>query len=1138
MASSFPFAPVVGPSTSSIPLEPSTSTLSSPSAPLSPELVQSLRIQWLDLGLPRFTQTVTPHPPSSSSTSSSAQPSSASSTTGNGSGGSALEQDTLAMRRMKAAHARMRPPLFRRRSKSLDDVESVEAEEAAREMKELKEVADAEGAGAAAAAAAGGGMRFGEIKIDPYVKRDEGALGAGEAAGGRGLTPLTATSASSFATMSSATTAVPHSTTTSTFTAATTAPSLSPYTPCQAFPADVLASTSSVGLSTRSVSEPALAPQSLVTSAVDLPPASLHPPQPSSSVLNSNLTRSYSAHDSRLTTWVHSVSAASSLSSSPAPSPAPSTSALSPAPSAPSRLSFPLPPRQPYTPVLPSPLSTCSYTSDHDDDDGQARRTSADDGFPFPTAPAPPSHAGASGAISQASSSGASSPAAASTRSAPVVSPSSLRASLIGGGPGRPPLHSFGSASTIATASTSSTATAAPSPLAFPPSSAAATPEVVSPRPSRAASVSFLPTIPASSSSSLSSSARSAAPPSSSSPFSTRRPFPNGHVRSFSHSFATLSGPSSAPIQQQPSPSLSSSSAAAARQRAPSTSTSISSASALPFHTRTTSSASGRHNPPLTPPESLCTGPFLAGASASELAWHEVLGSKLGGFGGPPAAAAAPAMGSGSVGGSWGARNGAAGGGRATPDTVPAGLAGGGGGGAGEKDGEGERKAQGELMGNAAPGGFAQGTRERMQGMLEEFLGGVPVREGEGTVSVVEYGAGNSRSAQLVTPILTHFASRQQPSSSSLSPSSPISASSSDDDSLLSFQITHCDRPASDFRPLAQQAEDTYLRSQLAKDDRVFSTFAARPFGAKVVPKGSVSVGFSAMSLHWPSTSRKFRVAPATLAHGELMAFLAARATEFKPGGLLALAYIARSEEYAAAAASPSSLPSTPAGSPPPPPSSDSPSASNFTKPALGQTASAPAASMVTCAASSTPPASVQVRKKDIWAHMTSVLGKAIQRLVSTGLLKPQVARQLLALPLHSRTPRQTRASLQQSAHSWETLKSEIVVLSHPAWKGVEHGTVSPESWADHTIQLLRIFWEGEMRSILREALGSRGACEWVLDCLWTVAKEKLEELPPHPLELEVQLVALRRKSRSSVSAASASPVGAGGAALPAVPVV
>lgn len=264
------------------------------------------------------------------------------------------------------------------------------------------------------------------------------------------------------------------------------------------------------------------------------------------------------------------------------------------------------------------------------------------------------------------------------------------------------------------------------------------------------------------------------------------------------------------------------------------------------------------------------------------------------------------------------------------------------------------------------------------------------------------------------------------------------------------------------------------------------------------------------------ATARRFRVAPATLAHGELMAFLSARASEFKPGGLLTLAYIARSEEAALASSSPqtsspgagasNSVPESPVGSPP------------SHRPLLEQRRSsephifASLDNAPSAAAPAQPTSSVPVqtatKRKDIWAHLTGILGKAIQRLVSTNLLKPQIARQLLgelarmtyrdsaltlpslaALPLHPRTPRQTNACLRASAHSWDTLKTEIVTISHPAWKGVEHGTVSVESWADYTIQLLKIFWEDEMRGILREVLGSRSACEWTLESLWTFAK-------------------------------------------------
>jgi len=121
------------------------------------------------------------------------------------------------------------------------------------------------------------------------------------------------------------------------------------------------------------------------------------------------------------------------------------------------------------------------------------------------------------------------------------------------------------------------------------------------------------------------------------------------------------------------------------------------------------------------------------------------------------------------------------------------------------------------------------------------------------------------------------------------------------------------------------------------------------------------------------------------------MAFLSARAFEFKAGGLLTLAYIGRSEEHANAASpgySPySSSPSTPSTSP-------TEAATNMNRNASGgRSASTP----VGYGSSTGPARGAQVgRKRDIWAVLTSVLGKAIQRLVSTGLLKPQVARQLL----------------------------------------------------------------------------------------------------------------------------------------------
>lgn len=144
------------------------------------------------------------------------------------------------------------------------------------------------------------------------------------------------------------------------------------------------------------------------------------------------------------------------------------------------------------------------------------------------------------------------------------------------------------------------------------------------------------------------------------------------------------------------------------------------------------------------------------------------------------------------------------------------------------------------------------------------------------------------------------------------------------------------------------------------------------------------------------------------------MAFLSARASEFKPGGLLTLAYIARSEEAAIASSSPQtsspgsgvsvSVPESPVGSPPPlrPLLEQRRLSEPHVLASLGHAAPASQHKPPSPPAPSGSPVPVPVpvqtatKRKDIWAHLTSILGKAIQRLVSTNLLKPQIARQLL----------------------------------------------------------------------------------------------------------------------------------------------
>ncbi|BGP00017.1 GPCR, family 3, metabotropic glutamate receptor 5 [Rhodotorula toruloides] len=951
---------------------PTSSDSDSPPAPpkLSPDVVASLQLDlsWLDLRTPPSL------PSSSKATSTSASDS-----------GRATPLATLAARRITTQL--QRPPLPRRRSKSLDDVKSHASSSGASTPDEWRREMGMNGYSGGEEASESSSV----LRLDmAALQRAKGGLEV----------PPSATSASS------RTASVARS---------------------------VVASTV-VGNGADQVSQPTRRRRSKAEDE---------------------------AEEDRLAEWVRRTSSSSASSAGSAA--APVAAAPSPRLGTPGKVA--LPPRQPYAPVLPSPLSTCSYTSEDD-----AREE--DDGFPFPSTPHPSTSTPTTASTTQSESSSPAAeakPPTATPRKSPQLKRRPSNAA-------RPSYHSYPSASTV----TSSTATAVSTPAGPPgPPSASSSPSSAL---NRVSACSREPPL-------LARSATDPLPP----PSTASAPSPS--AASPVHAIATLS------------------SSASTRARS---------------HTRGTSVSSSSQRPPLTPPESLSISPHLYAASAAELAWHDVLNARFGALAVsdlrfPQTGGMSFTGGSGSTGA--GRAEGRNGGNATTPD---------------QDSGRRGGWCGNELMGNAAAGGFATSTKEHLAGMLEEFVGMVPLGEGEETLHIVEYGALNSRSAGLVPPVIAHFANRELHSNTSV-------ASSGDPDELLNFQVTHVDKPTADFRCLTEALDtrpDSYLRKQVDLSDvdldgRVFSTFAARPSGVKVLPKKTVSVGFSAMSLHWPATDRKFRVAPATLAHGELMAFLSARASEFKPGGLLTLAYIARSEEAALASSSPqtsspgagasNSVPESPVGSPP------------SHRPLLEQRRSsephifASLDNAPSAAAPAQPTSSVPVqtatKRKDIWAHLTGILGKAIQRLVSTNLLKPQIARQLLALPLHPRTPRQTNACLRASAHSWDTLKTEIVTISHPAWKGVEHGTVSVESWADYTIQLLKIFWEDEMRGILREVLGSRSACEWTLESLWTFAKEKVEEQPPHPLELEVQLIALRRRNRPP--SVPTSPIGGQAPALP-----
>lgn len=123
--------------------------------------------------------------------------------------------------------------------------------------------------------------------------------------------------------------------------------------------------------------------------------------------------------------------------------------------------------------------------------------------------------------------------------------------------------------------------------------------------------------------------------------------------------------------------------------------------------------------------------------------------------------------------------------------------------------------------------------------------------------------------------------------------------------------------------------------------------------------------------------------------------------------------------------------------------------------------------------------------RRDLWSALTRTLAPCIQRLVSCGMIKSDVARDLLTLPdrFHPRTPRQTVAVLRGRSGEWEieyaaglsdalgagsstpraaasnqeaklpTLE-ETLTLVHPACKALQAGQMGAKIYAEHCIQV------------------------------------------------------------------------------------
>jgi hypothetical protein len=472
------------------------------------------------------------------------------------------------------------------------------------------------------------------------------------------------------------------------------------------------------------------------------------------------------------------------------------------------------------------------------------------------------------------------------------------------------------------------------------------------------------------------------------------------------------------------------------------------------------------------------------------------------------------------------------------------------------------------LAGMSGGGHFGPQVRAKIASVLDTLLAGVPLLESAGeTVSIAEYGSLNSRS----TPLLPHVISRLAERAHARRPQQAAAPAPSSDDggyfgatlgaptvvgsgandgepSDVTFSVIHEDSPQTDFRPLMQSLEsqsDSYLDShwqaahQPSLQNCIFPSFVTRAFATRIAPPNTVHAGFSLMDLHWAHTPRNPEVSLATTAHAELAAFLSARAHEFRPGGVFVMAFIARSDDQSA----------------PPPLAEGSPLSRPPTTP--NDAAGMPERSRSRSASSASSPA--RRPHGDIWTALTNTLAPCIQRLVSCGMLKADVARHMLLLPMHPRTPRQTRAVLKSVRHLWSvewscglgddsarptqsqpgsvvnspstsvppvtprrpscasSLPSEVAPLrlAHPAWKAYRAGTLPRVIFIEHLLALFKSLYEGHMRLVLKDkGKLSKGACEFVLDSLWDVLSSRLDDQGTSPIdeiELEVTVCALKR---------------------------
>ncbi|CAO1628582.1 unnamed protein product [Parajaminaea phylloscopi] len=480
----------------------------------------------------------------------------------------------------------------------------------------------------------------------------------------------------------------------------------------------------------------------------------------------------------------------------------------------------------------------------------------------------------------------------------------------------------------------------------------------------------------------------------------------------------------------------------------------------------------------------------------------------------------------------------------------------------------------GGLMGSNVGGHFGPGVRAKVINVLEPLIAGVPMTGEEGEViHLAEYGCLNSRSIPLMQLIISKFARRSvhkyrndghaghsareldtvsedaildsaYGGSSGVEGTHGVGGSSSSSrqrpslhaesqSSRVFFTVLHEDASNSDFRPIAQSLDarsDSYLDSQWQANhcpslqNHVFSSFVGRPFASRIAPPQTMHFGLSLMDLHWIHTPANNAVPLATCSHAELSTFLKARALEFKKGGVLMIAFLARSDDASLVKRSKSAS-----------------QASAMSPPQHERSGSSSGAGQAGVSVDGSTPSSYRKTTADIWTKLTNTLAPCIQRLVSCGMLKSDVARFLLDLPLHPRTPRQTQSALGALRHLWRAEWScglgqegasggdadptrlplppsepQPLRIGHPAWKAFQAGTLSRVAFTEHMLMLFKNLYESHFRTVLRErGKLSKGAVEFVLDSLWDILSSKIDDQHPNnpfeEVEIEVSMCALRR---------------------------